>query len=306
MHPTLLFYFCVANVSRVNVDGLNKTFPEEEVFDLPLGEELEMEDPEVPMDGEIPQPTSVPVDTPPNLAPLQLVQMEKCIVFTDRILELLERMHGDDCDRPNCCKKWEFKKTYVGSCLVVTWTCSSGHVGGSWSSQPLIQKMRAGNLLLSSCLLLSGNSFTKMAFFFKFLNLRFISKTLFYQHQGLYIAPAVQNSWDIMRQSLLNERKDKEILLSSDARNDSPGHCAQYCTYTITDMVDQVILQQNVVDVREVEGRKSNNMERLGFERGMDTLLSTDIIIKEVITDGHTGIASLMSKWYIYIYSWCK
>ena len=124
---------------------------------------------------------------------------------------------------------------------------------------------------------------------------------LFYQHQSLYIAPAVQKYWDTMRANLLEERKNKEILLSSDARNYSRGHCAQYCTYTLADMVDEVILQQNIIAVREVEGRKSTNMERLGFERGMDTLLSTDVVIKEVITDEHTGIAALMSMKFVYV-----
>ena len=66
-------------------------------------------------------------------------------------------------------------------------------------------------------------------------------------------------------------------------------------------MVDEVILQQNIIAVREVEGRKSTNMERLGFKRGMDTLLSTDVVIKEVITDRHTGIAALMSMKFVYV-----
>ena len=267
---------------------------EEEVFDTLLCEEEETEDPDLT---DNPPPTAnVSTDVPH----LQLVQMEKCIVFTDRILDLLQMVHGGNCNRSDCCRRWEYIKTYVGSCLVVTWKCSSGHFGGSWSAQPLTNRMRAGNLLLSSCLLLSGNSYTKTALFFKFLNLKFISKSLFYQHQGLFVAPAVQRYWDSMRDNLLDERKNKEILLSSDARNDSPGHCAQYCTYTIADMVDKVILQQNVLDVREVPGRKSTNMETIGFQRGMDALLNTDIIIKEVITDGHTGIAALMSE---YIFS---
>ena len=56
----------------------------------------------------------------------------------------------------------------------------------------------------------------------------------------------------------------------------------------------------NVLDVREVAGRKSTNMETIGFQCGMDALLSNDVIIKGVITDGHTGIAALMSE---YIFS---
>ena len=277
------------------------------MFDVPLGEEVETNDPELQLeidkDHEIPPPLSVPAVTQQDyLTPSQLVEMEKCIVFTDKILELLLTIHGTHWyTTSNCGKAWKYQKTYVGSCLVFTWKCFSGHKGGSWSSQPMFNRLRAGNLLLSSCLLLSGNSFTKIALFFKFLNLKFISKSLFYQHQGLYIAPVVQNYWDTMREKLLDERKDTKVLLSSDGRNDSPGHCAQYCTYTIADVKDEVILQQNILDVREVEGRKSGNMERVGFERGMDALLGSDIIIEEVVTDGHTGIASLMSKCSIHI-----
>ena len=124
---------------------------------------------------------------------------------------------------------------------------------------------------------------------------------MLHQHQGLYIAPVVQNYWNTMKEKRLDERKDPKVLLSSDGRNDSTGHCAQYCTYTIADMKDEVILQQNLLDVREVKGRKSGNMERVGFERRMDVLLGNDMIIEEVVTDGHTGIASLMSKCSIHI-----
>ena len=62
-------------------------------------------------------------------------------------------------------------------------------------------------------------------------------------------------------------------------------------------MGDQAILQMNVVDVREASG-KSNNMERIAFERGMDALLTSTIVLKEVVTDGHLEIGALMSKFY--------
>ncbi|CAB4002018.1 Hypothetical predicted protein [Paramuricea clavata] len=134
-------------------DVMDKTFPEEEVFDMLLGEDDEFEDPELSLIEDNPQHADFP-NTPkdsipvPNVLPLKLSEMEKCIVFTDKILELLQKIHGSHCNRPGCCKTWEFKKPYVGSCLVVTWKCSSGHFGGSWSSQPMFNKMRAGNLLL--------------------------------------------------------------------------------------------------------------------------------------------------------------
>jgi hypothetical protein len=49
------------------------------------------------------------------------------------------------------------------------------------------------------------------------------------------------------------------------------------------------------MDVREASG-KSNNMEHMRFERGMNVLLASPIILKEVVTDGHLEIAALMSK----------
>jgi hypothetical protein len=275
---------------------LDKTYPEDEVFDTMMEVEGDNDDPDTESMEDIDPPPGPSTPRIPDILPAHIVDMEKCIVFTSKILELLHKIHGVVCNRSTCGKKWVYTETYVGSCLVVTWKCSSGHLGGSWSSQPMFNKLRAGNLLLSTCLLLSGNSFIKIAMFFKFLNLKFISNTLFHQHQGLYIGPAVQEYWSTMQQNLLDERNNKDVLLSSDARNDSPGFCAQYCTYSLCDAEEKVILQQNVIDVREVEGRKSPNMERLGFERGMDVLLETDMCIKEVITDGHTGIAALMSK----------
>ena len=149
--------------------------------------------------------------------------------------------------------------------------------------------------MLGSALLLSGNSYTKVGLMFNFCNLQYFSSTLFNQYQQLYIAPAINEFWEQHKQQLWNEMSGREVVLSGDGRNDSPGHSAQYCTYSLADMNEQAILQMNVVDVREAGG-KSNNMERIGFERGMDALLASEITLKEVVTDGHLEIAALMSK----------
>ena len=52
----------------------------------------------------------------------------------------------------------------------------------------------------------------------------------------------------------------------------------------------------NIVDVREVEGRKSPNMERLGFERGLDELLKSKMVLSELVADVHLEISAVMSK----------
>ena len=43
---------------------------------------------------------------------------------------------------------------------------------------------------------------------------------------------------------------------------------------------------------------KSNNMETIGFQRGLEALLTSEIILKEVVTDSHLEIAALISKLY--------
>ena len=105
--------------------------------------------------------------------------------------------------------------------------------------------------------------------------------------------------WEQQKMRLWEERAGKDVLLSGDGRNDSPGHSAQYCTYSLADMNDHAILQMNILDEREAAG-KSNNMERIAFERGMDTLLTSTMSIKEVVTDGRLEIGALMSKHNFY------
>ena len=236
---------------------------------------------------------NIPVMTVP---PEEAIQMEKCIVFTDTLMSLLKELHGRICKRPGCDRVLDYRKTYVGTCLVVSWGCSAGHKGSRWAAQPSCDKIRAGNLMLASALLLSGNSYTKVGLMFRFCNLQYFSKTLFTQYQSLYISPAVNEFWEQHKQELWEEKAGKDVVLSGDGRNDSPGHSAQYCTYSLADMEDHAILQMNIMDVREAAG-KSNNMERIGFERGMDKLLTSQMSVKEVVTDGHLEIASLMSKY---------
>ena len=171
----------------------------------------------------------------------------------------------------------------------------------AWGAQPMCENLRAGNLLLASALLLSGNSYTKVGLMFRFFKLQYFSKTLFTQYQSLYIAPAVNEFWEQHKQELWEEKTGQDIILSGDGRNDSPGDCAQYSTYSLADVEDHAILQMNIVDVREAAG-KSNNMEQIVFVRGMDKLLASQMSIKEVVTDGHLGIAALMSKYKIIVH----
>ena len=62
---------------------------------------------------------------------------------------------------------------------------------------------------------------------FKFCNLQYFSESLFYRYQKLCIAPTVNDFWEQERKELWDARAGKDIILSGDGRNDSPGHSAQ-------------------------------------------------------------------------------
>lgn len=55
------------------------------------------------------------------------------------------------------------------------------------------------------------------------------------------------------------------------------------------------ILTLKTVDKRMTE-RKSVIMEKAGFQLALNDLLEAGLDVKEVVTDAHLGIGSLMSK----------
>ena len=295
---------------RENHEDLDQTSIESEVFDIDLdgggisdGEDVvecdDVNERESIDNAPTTSASSLPYTAPQEVMPDDVVKSKKCLAFSSKIMELLTSLHGKVCHRNNCTGPLQYKESFVGTCFVVSWTCGCGHLGGRWASQPTCEDVRAGNLLLASAIALSGNSFTKVGFLFKICNIAFFSKSLFNQYQHLYIAPTINEHWEKSKTDAWNERAGKSLLLSSDGRNDSPGHCAQYCTYSFADMDSKEILNIKIVDVREVENRKSTNMERVDFERGLDEMLQSEMVVKEIVTDGHVEIGALMSKYYI-------
>ena len=81
-----------------------------------------------------------------------------------------------------------------GSQLFVTLECMNNHKY-SWQSQPMLEGMAAGNLLLSSSILLSGSTFTKVASLADILNLKIFSEKTFYNIQNKYLLPVINEFW---------------------------------------------------------------------------------------------------------------
>ncbi len=84
-------------------------------------------------------------------------------------------------------------------------------------------------------------------------------------------------------------------IFTGDGRNDSPGHSAQYCTYTLLEQHTKDILAIVVIDKRET-GLKSSTMELAGLRRGIKELREKGHTVAEVTTDAHPQITSFFSK----------
>ena len=94
-----------------------------------------------------------------------------------------------------------------------------------WSSSEEYDGLFTNNVQAASSTLLSGNNYSKLQLFAKFLGLGFVSESTYYRIQRLYCLPAIEEWWDWMSCSILAELKDKDTILCGDGQCDSPGHC---------------------------------------------------------------------------------
>lgn len=111
----------------------------------------------------------------------EAVTAQKCIAFVPNLVQLLQATIGTSCSV--CQVDLVYKPKMVGTCLVVSWHCpkNSKQHKGTWASQPRTVGMYAGNILVPSCLITSGNSYAKVALMAKFLKLGFVNKSSHYR-----------------------------------------------------------------------------------------------------------------------------
>ena len=81
---------------------------------------------------------------------------------------------------------------------------------------------------------------------------------------------------------------------TGDGRNDSPGHSAQFCTYTLMELGTKSIVCMTTIDKRQT-GLKSMPMEKMALETCLD-ILKTEVEIAEIVTDAHVQIAAFIRK----------
>lgn len=154
-------------------------------------------------------------------------------------------------------------------------------------------KVYLNDSLLPIAIVLSGNNFAKFALFCKVLNLSNVHKSNFCSFQTKCALPVVKDVWLKMKGLVTKILKGyKEICLCGDGRNDSPGHSARYCVYTLMEHVTKAVVDLEVIDKRETGGN-SAVMEREGLRRLLERLM-TELPLNELCTDASSMIIKLV------------
>lgn len=183
---------------------------------------------------------------------------------------------------------------FKGTAMSVEWICPNGHCLWRWNSQPVLKfGMQAGDFLLSTNILLSGNNYYKVALLFKFMNLGMVNPNTFFTIQDTYCVDAIKDFWEERRSEAIRELQGKGVVLLGDGRNDSPGHCAQFCSYTTMELESKAIVHVATIDKRQTMWN-SNIMEKEAFIQTVDKL-SKEVKVVEICTDAHAQIAALLN-----------
>ena len=195
-----------------------------------------------------------------------------------------------------------FQKTTItcvktrGTLITVTMTCPKKHVH-KWQSQPIINGMGAGNLLLSASILYSGNTFTRISEMLSSINVVAFSRTLYYQIQKTFLYPTLNTVYKLHRANIFNVcRTRTENNFIGGGRSDSPGYSAKYGTYSLMSTDINKTVDFHVVHVG-IAGN-SSRMEKKGLEILLEKLQKFDLKMASLITDRHVQIRAFLKKDY--------
>ena len=156
------------------------------------------------------------------------------------------------------------------------------------------QKVFVNTVVLAASVLISGNNFSKVAMFSKCSNLQFVSVSTFHRIQKLYGIPAIKSFWGEMQKEMEGVFEKEKLVLAGDGRNDSPGHCVQYCVYSLMEDSTKTIVDVEIKDCRQTGG-SSPAMEVAALKVLLERLLKK-FNIGELTTDASTTVISMVKK----------
>lgn len=214
----------------------------------------------------------------------------KFLVFESCIVSLFTK-----CQRTGCAAEVrEIKRIVSGSRLLVQTKCVAGCLY-TWSSQPILNRMGAGNLLLAAAILFSGNTYARMHDFADYLKMPILSESQFYALQKRYLFPVVNDTWISCQVGVLQGfHGATKVVLCGDGRCDSPGHSAKYGTYSLMDVHTGLIIDFVVLNKAEPNVKNSNAMEPMGLRQCLTNLKNKKISVNVLTTDRHKTVRKIM------------
>lgn len=82
-----------------------------------------------------------------------------------------------------------------------------------WDSQPILRRMRAGDVMLSSAILVSGNNYEKIKLLFKFLGLGLISKSSHFKIQTKHCCPIIHSKFADLTNQNMQKYVGQEVVV---------------------------------------------------------------------------------------------
>ena len=113
----------------------------------------------------------------------------------------------------------------------------------------MVRGMAAGNLLLSSTILLKDLAFTGIANLADLLNLAMHSERRFYDLQRDYVYHVVHTTYVRQQEAVVEYLRGNQLHLSVVGCCYSPGYNAKYATYSLMDSATDLILDYSWVQV---------------------------------------------------------
>lgn len=168
----------------------------------------------------------------------------KFIVFEDCLLSLFQVCKS-------CGSTTTITKHTIGTFLRLKQQCLKCMETFVWDSQPFLNNIPAGNLLLSSSILFSGALPTQVIRLLTNMGCASISMRTYFSHQRDYLHPSILSVWKKSQEALLQQVRleGRGLVIGGDGRADSPGHSAKYGSYSVMELQMGVVLDVQLVQV---------------------------------------------------------
>ena len=73
--------------------------------------------------------------------------------------------------------------------------------------------IQAGDFLLSTNILLSGNNYAKVALLFRFMNMGMVSRNTFFSVQDSYCVDTIKDFWEERRTEALSRLQGEDVVV---------------------------------------------------------------------------------------------